>query len=281
MLQLPDGMNRKLAIVLGVAFLAAAGSTLFFYVLLSQYFDTSETPAVRHSIVVASRSLPRGTKLAKDDLVEAPWAGAMLPSGAITDVGGVVGRFLDAPIGEGEPVTAARLAEGARGGAARIPDGMRAVSVHVSEFAGVTEMFQPGDRVDVHVIDGPPSAGNMQLRIRTFLQNVEVLATGKQAAGGSPSRQPVATLLVDSGDAEALNLADHAGYIRLTLRNPLDQGVEPSAGGKLEQVLKARLSSPLPKSMPHSAGNKEVAAGGGKIAGPVAGSGANAAAGSP
>jgi Flp pilus assembly protein CpaB len=50
--------------------------------------------------------------------------------------------------------------------------------------------------------------------------------------------QPVATLLVDVQDSEMLNTADHAGFIRLALRNPLDDGVEETSKSQLSDVLK-------------------------------------------
>ena len=96
---------------------------------------------------------------------------------------------------------------------------MRAVSVHVTEFAGVTRIFEPGDRVDVLMATGRPLPGDGKATLKTILQNVEVLTTGyEQIPGSRGSMQPVATLLVDVQDSEMLNTADHAGFIRLALR---------------------------------------------------------------
>ena len=235
-------MNKKLVIVIGVAVLAATASTYFFYRMVSQNFMESGQAGLRNlSVIVAARDLQRGEALGLDDVEEAPWSGRNLPPGALTDVKAVVGQVMVAAAVDGETLLARHIHSQADAFvAARIRPGMRAVSVHLSEFAGVNQIVEEGDRVDVLVATARPGAGNNQVNIKTILQNVEVLSTGRVESGQGT---PVATLLVAAEHSEMLNTADHAGYIRLALRNPLDDKVEPTPGTRLRDVLRAKVTS--------------------------------------
>ncbi len=231
-------MNKKLVIVIGVAFLAAAGATYFFYQMISMGGEGGK--AAQHSVVVAVHDLRRGQELSSADIAEASWSGPELPEGALTDPKAALGNLVKRDISEGAALTESLvLLDSQAFLSARIRPGMRAVSVHVTEFAGVTQIFEPGDRVDVLVATARPAAGNSQVTMKTILQNVEVLVTGyDQTPGSRGGPKPVATLLVDAQDSEMLNTADHAGFIRLALRNPLDDGIEESSGSRLSDVLK-------------------------------------------
>ncbi len=230
-------MNKKLVIIIGIAFLAATGSTYFFYRMISS--SEGGGGAAAYTVLVAAHELRRGQVLSADDITEASWSGPELPAGALTDPKAAFGNIVKRDIREGAPLTESLvLLESQAFLSARIRPGMRAVSVHVTEFAGVTKVFEPGDRVDVLMATARPNAGDSKVTLKTILQNVEVLTTGyEQIPGSRAGLKPVATLLVDVQDSEMLNTADHAGFIRLALRNPLDDGVEASGKSQLSDVL--------------------------------------------
>jgi pilus assembly protein CpaB len=236
-------MNRKLLIVVGIGLLGAVASTYLFYHLLSSNLATKAESANQElSIVAAARDLPRGTKLTINDLTVSPWKGQELPAGSFQDSKALVGQTLRRDLRFSEPVSlSAIVSEDAAWLASAIPPGMRGVTVHVNEFAGVTQHLQVGDRVDVLVADGPLTQGNRDLRLRTMLQNVEVLTTGREREG-EEQRNPIAavTLLVEAEQSEKLNLADQSGSIRLALRNPLDDTTETTTGGRLSDLMTGR-----------------------------------------
>lgn len=235
-------MNRKLLIVVGIGLLGAAASTYLFYHLLSSNLATKAEGNQELSIVASARDLPRGTKLTINDLTVSPWKGQELPAGSFQDPKALVGQTLRRDLRFSEPVSlSAIVSEDAAWLASAIPPGMRGVTVHVNEFAGVTQHLQVGDRVDVLVADAPLSQGNRDLRLRTMLQNVEVLTTGREREG-EEQRNPIAavTLLVEAEQSEKLNLADQSGSIRLALRNPLDETTETTTGGRLSDLMTGR-----------------------------------------
>jgi len=235
-------MNRKLLIVVGIGLLGAVASTYLFYHLLSSNLATKAESKQELSIVASARDLPRGTKLTINDLTVSPWKGQELPAGSFQDPKALVGQTLRRDLRFSEPVSlSALVSEDATWLASAIPPGMRGVTVHVNEFAGVTQHLQVGDRVDVLVADGPLSQGNRELRLRTMLQNVEVLTTGREREEEG-QRNPIAAvmLLVEAEHSEKLNLADQSGSIRLALRNPLDETTESTTGGRLSDLMTSR-----------------------------------------
>ena len=235
-------MNKKLVIVIGVAVLAATGSTYFFYRMVPQNFVESGGGVPRDlAVIVAARDLRRGETLGTEDIAEEPWSGRNLPQGALTDAKAVIGKAMLVGAVKGETLLSQHVdSDVSAFQAARIRPGMRAVSVHRTELARVNQIVEQGDRVDVLVATGRPGAGNSEVSLKTILQNVEVLTTGRIRSGQS---KPVATLLVAAEHSELLNTADHAGYIRLALRNPLDDEVQRTPGTRLRYVLRAKVTS--------------------------------------
>ncbi len=238
-----DANRRKLLIVVGVGFVAAVVCTFLFYRMLSGRMVGGDAAVqVERTIAVAARELPRGTRLRPEDLRTQPYQGAALPDGAFTDPAAIVGSVLTTGVDQGEAVYAAALADKDNDWlASEIPEGMRGVTVHVDEFAGVTQHLQVGDHVDVLVADANRSPGRTQLQIKTLLQHIEVIATGREVKeDGKPNSIPVVTLLVEARDSQDLSLADQSGAIRLALRNPLDEGTQDTSGAQFGDLLTRR-----------------------------------------
>lgn len=178
-------------------------------------------------IVIAARNLPIGTVVRDADLSTAEWLGS-LPRGAFVSKDAVLGRAVVSDLYQGEPVLDTRLAAAGSGGglAATIKPGMRACAVRVDDVVGVAGFVVPGMRVDVLVSgNGPgvPQAGGP--RVKTLLQNIEVLSAGsniQRGNDGKPIQVPVVNLLVTPEQAELLSLASNQAKIQLVLRNPLD-----------------------------------------------------------
>jgi pilus assembly protein CpaB len=152
-----------------------------------------------------------------------------------------VGRGVIATIFEGEAFNDTRLAlkGGGAGFAASIPQGMRAVAVHVNEVVGASGFVVPGMRVDVLITGNPPGESSQGTRVKTLLQNIEVLSAGQnfqKDAEGKPVSVPVVNLLVSPEQAEVLSLAGNETKIQLILRNPLDQKVTETKGTAVSEL---------------------------------------------
>ena len=206
--------------LLGIAFVVAIVSTGIFYGLfVSRMSSNSGTGKM---LVVAAKALKPGTVLEPADVKLIPWPGEQVPKGAFERVEDVTGDTVFAVIGEDEPVFASHLATAKSGGGAGVPEGMRAVSVHVSDSTGVLALLRAGQKVDVQVVTG--HGQSKDTLVRTALENLQVLSVHPQPEQSLQGvNLPVVTLLATPSDADVLAAADSGARVRLTLRNPLDE----------------------------------------------------------
>ena len=193
------------------------------------------------TIVVASRSLPAGSIISREDLESIEWPGSSIPEGFATQAGEVVGRGLIVEVRKNEPLLAWKLAEKEAGGGLTItiPEGMRAVSVEVDEVIGVAGFVLPGTRVDV-LVTIMPGTDRRETTTRTILQNVRAIAADQryqQDIQGEPQYVTVVTLLVTPEEAESLTLAATEGRIQLALRNTLDSDEIETRGRRITSLI--------------------------------------------
>lgn len=235
-----DAMKKKnLGTLLGIALVVALISTGVFYGLFVSKLKSDAGSG--KTMVVAAKALAAGTILTASDVTTIPWPAEQLPKGAFEHAGQVTGRTVFDTIGSSEPVLASRLvSEDGSGGAAGIPRGMRAVSVHVTDSSGVMELLRAGHTVDVQVLVNSGNAtGSPQLR--TALEDLEVLSVSPAEHQSSQGfNLPVVTLLAKPEQADVLALADSAGRVRLTLRNPLDMDTRNPASLNLTNVMRGQ-----------------------------------------
>lgn len=223
-------MNRRLLIILLVAFVIAAFSTFIVVRLVGTRLAAAGRPQSSTRLVAAAKDIPLGTVLAPADLTSISVVGTA-PQGAITDPKNAIGRGVVSPIYTGEPILDSRLAPPGSGGglAATIPQGMRACAVKVDDVVGVAGFVTPGMHVDVLISGVPPNSGNNQnTESHTILQNIEVISAGtdiQKDAEGKPKQVQVVNLLVSPEQAQDLSLAASQMHIQLVLRNPLDTKV--------------------------------------------------------
>src|ERR1700724_2746103 len=123
--------KNNLVKLLGIALVVAIVSTGIFYGLFVNKL-TSSTGSGK-TLVVAAKMLKAGTELQATDLKTIPWPADTLPKGAFGSIDQVTGSTAFDAIGEDEPIMSSRLASAQSAGGAGVPEGMRAVSVHVTD----------------------------------------------------------------------------------------------------------------------------------------------------
>jgi Flp pilus assembly protein CpaB len=215
-------MKRNMVPLLGIAFVVAIISTGIFYGLFAgKLRSSSDIPA--HSVVVAAHDLARGTVLQASDLRISEAPGILI--GTFSKPEEAVGAELLTPLKTNEPLLAervvSRIAPGGGSGSGMVPSGMRAISIRVSESDGLLSALRPGARVDLQAISDRDSS---RVELRNILQNVEVLAVSPQDATSNRAAGAIVTVLTHAQDADVVALSDAGGKIRVTLRNPFDQG---------------------------------------------------------
>ncbi len=231
------GKGRMRALLfLAAAIVAALGTA----VLLTRYMDT-RIAAVRvptAKVVVAASDLSIATTLRPELLTAVDWPLASQPEGTVRDPKELEGRVVNVTIAKGEPILRSKLASGDSGKSALsavLAPGMRAMSVRVDDVVGVAGFIHPGDHVDVIVTMSPEPNTSVPPLSKIILQNVKVLAVGKELESRTrdpqkPVSATVATLMVDSEQAEKLALAASKGQILLALRSSIDIDVVATTG---------------------------------------------------
>jgi pilus assembly protein CpaB len=174
------------------------------------------------TIVVAGKPLRFGNELSAAMLHEIPWSQESLPAGTFAKISDVLSggkRVVLAAIEVNEPILSVKITgPGQRATlSAVLHDGMKAVTIRVSDVEGVAGFVQPGDRVDIALtrLDGKGGATT-----DVVLQNATVLAIDQIAdeRAASVSVAKSVTLEVDTVAAQKLDLAASLGNLSLLLR---------------------------------------------------------------
>jgi pilus assembly protein CpaB len=218
-------MNRTRLMFIGVlALVLGAIAGLFAYRALQQ--RAGATQGDLQDVVVATADLAVGTKIQDKDVRAVRLPSDAVPQGIFHRTRSVVGRGVVLPIAQGEFILPPKLAgeNSGSGLQSMIPQGMRAVSVRVSDISSVGGFVTPGTRVDVLMTGNP--GGSAEPQTITVLKNVAVLANGmnldRSVLRSESQNAPVITLAVSPDDAAKLALATSQGRIQLALRNPMD-----------------------------------------------------------
>jgi Flp pilus assembly protein CpaB len=212
-----------------IALVVAVLSTGIFYGLIVSRMDGSSRSgsSLRY---VATRDLEKGQVVTGDDFRLAPAADPGSP--APTKPEDLVGRKLRESLGAGGVFTEKVLTPfSQRGISSGIPDGLRAVTVHISESSSVVSLLRPGDHIDIQALLQRQRGGEPDLEIRTLLQNAVVFNVSDGA--GSQQGKAILTVLSTPQDAERLSLADAGARLRVSLRKQGDEKIVPLGGSNL------------------------------------------------
>lgn len=237
-------MNRARLLILVVAIVAALLAAYLARGLLKsrpepQVGQTTAPVVVETTpmteVLVAAKNLNKGEKMGDFAVEWKSWPRSAVASGMITrgdtpnavkDLEGARARL---PIYSGEPILNSKVVKpGDRGFmSAILPEGMRAVSVGISDRTAASGFILPDDRVDVILTRrSNASAGGRNVNSETVLSNVRVLAInqtlreedGKSAIPDSRT----AVLELEPKQAEVMAKIESAGEVSLALRSLAD-----------------------------------------------------------
>ena len=226
------------------------------------------------TVLVAARPMLAMEIVASDAVKQQTVSKSDAPVHSFADPAQAVGKVLIVPLVEGQVITKDCFAAPGSGLrlAASLPEGMRAVSVSLSNFASLRGLLYPGCAVDVLASFRMPhgSRSKGEAISTTLLRGVQVLAVNtrtvveetpsdekdkdkdkdkaKRKQSSTTRRSNLVTLMVNSRQAEALQLASHYGEVSLALRNPRDliavrDEATLLAGGQLAKLADVMASS--------------------------------------
>ena len=213
---------RRLTLAL---FVALSISGMFTY-LLSRHVGSGHVSPKSQRYVAAAKPLESGELMKPASLQLIEWPASLPLQGAFAKPEDINGRIVLYPLAAGQPILERDLAVAGSGTglSAKIPDGMRAISLKSDEVVGVAGFLLPGTHVDVLETSRTNDAGRSDTF--TVLQDVVVLAAGpnfEPDPTGKATSVTVVTLLLKPEDAEKIVLASSEGVIHFVLRNGADR----------------------------------------------------------
>ena len=259
-------MRWAIVILIILGLLAALSASLLVSVLRSGGRDELKMSGKGEvKTIVAAKSLPAMSLITSQDIVVKNVPRKGLSINYLSDPVQVVGRVLAAPVNEGRVITKSLLISDGGGAqlAAVLQPGMRAVSVPVASHSVMGGLLYPGCLVDViatfrlryqdergQAISTTLLRGIQVLAIQneSVLSDSEIDRAANKGASRSSEGQLTVTLMVDTKQAEALQLAMDNGKISLAMRNPNDQKTIDTEGLVLSQGRLAKLGELLSPS---------------------------------
>ncbi len=236
-------MNKTRLLILGLAVGSAALAGVLAKGMVGkkavkEVVEVNKVPMVQ--VLVASKDLALGEKLGDSAVNWRDWPQGNVGEAMITKDSSpdALEKLKTArarlPIYSGEPIVERKLVMPDQGGfmSAILPQGMRAISVAISERSAVSGFILPNDRVDVILtrkIDAPNGTGKI-VRSETVLTNVRVLAinqTFRQEAGEDKvtvTEGKTAVLELDPFQSEVITKVEAAGELSLALRSIAEGG---------------------------------------------------------
>lgn len=198
-------------------------------------------------VLVAVAALPAGHLLAEGDVRLAETPIESLSATMFTKPADLKGRVLATAVEAGQVIRQSLLAPEGTASAlqAKVPAGMRAVTIAVNEFSGLAGLISPGVKVDLIATLVDNVTG--ETFARTIVQNVEVSAVGRDLDPGSEANakpdprtaqriSKTVTLLVTSTQAAAIDLAFSKSKPRLVLRSSDDDATVDDGGVTLAEL---------------------------------------------
>ncbi len=222
-------------IILAVAVLSAAMAGLLAMKLTRAPAPRLAEPVLERAptvnVLVASKSLPVGSRLGGDAIHWMAWPKDGVVDGVITEesqpsaIDDLSGAVVRLPIFNGEPVRREKVADSSsRIMSSLLPAGKRAVATEITVATGAGGFILPNDRVDVIMVR--KGGGELYLT-ETVLSNVRVLAIDQQVEEKDDGTKAVvgttATLELTPDQSKVMTVAQQmAERISLALRSVAD-----------------------------------------------------------
>jgi pilus assembly protein CpaB len=237
-------MNKTRVVILVVAVGSAALAGILAKGMLGkeavkEVVEVNKVPMVE--VLVATKDLAMGERLIDSTINWRDWPRANISETMITREAqpDALDKLKTArarlPVFSGEPIAERKLVLPGQSGfmSAILPQGMRAISVSISERSAVSGFILPNDRVDVILtrkVDNPDGSGGKVVRSETVLTNVKVLAinqTFRQEANQDKvtvTEGKTAVLELDPLQTEVITMVESAGELSLALRSIAESG---------------------------------------------------------
>jgi len=224
-----------ITVALGCGLVAAVG----FYQQMDNAGATQETEKV--NVVVATREVNINEALTEENVELVQWARDQVLEGTVTSLEELEGAYARTRLYPGEAILSGKVIDSTKPGTSiLVPTGYRVVSVEVSLDSSVSNLIEPGDRVDVIVV--LRERGETAAMAKTILSAVRVFAVNSHVAPSldpeeSPEDARAVSLILKPDQIEKLMMATEIGTIKLSLRCPDDDEISETEGCGFAEML--------------------------------------------
>lgn len=261
-------MKWSVMVLILLGFVAALSAALMTMSLRARAMQIGPIiPSREAQVLVAKRDLPAMSALDGDSVETHTLSRKQVTEDTVCDATEAIGKILTVPVLRGQALNKNLFTPEGSGARVvmRLLPGMRAVTLSMPHSSCLEGILYPGCRVDVL------SSFKLQQQDKvpgealssTLLENVQVLAIENRTVGTastkedgdgtpksiSPAKNTLVTLMVDSRQAKALQLAVEYGAVSLALRHPGDSTPADRDATLLNQGKLAQLASLLEASV--------------------------------
>ncbi|EYD76709.1 pilus assembly protein [Rubellimicrobium mesophilum DSM 19309] len=211
------------------------------------------------AVLVAARDIALGQTIEPHMITTQDWPVDSVPPGVFTDSAmllpdpGEQPRRAMRAIAQGELLTANRVSDwGEKVTIAQtLAEGTRAMAISVDAQTAVGGFVTPGDFVDIVLTQG----GGEELRAVTILQNIRIIGVDQDASEqtDAPSVARTVTVEVTPDQGQRVALAQQAGKLSLSLRDPNASVDEALPAINLSDLLMIEKPAPVEVSAPAEA----------------------------
>lgn len=233
-------LNRNIIIA---ALILAAFTTYGIYRYILSFQDNTGLVEVW----IAKKEIPEGTKIDSSMIEKEKMKEAYVLANTIKNKEDIIDKYADVKILKKEQITSERILNiNESGFTYNIPVGKRALTVEVDQVAGVSNLINPGDFLDILLFLPKYELEEKNYKIqypdidKIILQKMQVLAVDKNTIAksevgtdkktSSKDEKIKITLAVSARESEQIALAENIGKIKLSLRNPQDKTPYKSEG---------------------------------------------------
>jgi len=171
-------------------------------------------------VLVATEHLYLKTIITNSNVEFASWPSEIVPDGAVTASDGIpVGDVILTRLRKGQALVGDDVCDPSTFKSISIPPGMRVVNVKLPIFDGSSGLLEPGERVDVFIVD---VNGDLDPESKPMIENVRVFNIGL-----SPNSNGIVGLLVT--EEQGGIIASQRRISQLDLR-PIDRRLSTGIG---------------------------------------------------
>ena len=250
-----ESVNKK---VIFITIILTIVTSLLIYVYISKATAKPESAAAEYvDVLVAANTLPPKHIIAETDIKLLKMEANKVNNKALSNKADIVGKRIKESILADEQIVPERVMDDNKSALSfSIPEGMRAVSVNISEQSFVSYLIRPGDYIDIiasfemESIDEETRTVIFPRITKTVIQNLQVLALSQNTVVTeekvSETPQTV-TLAVSLQDAEKLVYASTYATLTMVLRQADDHGIIKTDGVNRQDVATGKGVYSVPK----------------------------------